>query len=221
MNFAPLSCFRRTSFLFFILFFSLPKMSLASPLTLKENPNPNAHIVGQLHSNQNYIFIYQPPHSNWIKIADPSTGLVGWISQTDLNRSNENTNVIPGFTKNKALFLSTENENWGNACQENHLYDCMQIIIQKQNQLAMQIRFILNYLTTYPTLNGSINPNIPIVITQPNFPTSKQTNITPFLAPSLNPNQPTLLQLMESEKQNQIESESGGLSISTKPKNSW
>lgn len=219
MKLALLSYFRLTSFLFFILFFTSSQMSFANTLTLKENPNPNAAVVGQLNSNQKFILIYQPPHSTWIKIADPATGLVGWILQTDLSNLNGNTNITPTFTKNQALSLNTENEIWGNGCQENHLFHCMQIIIQKQNQLEIQLRFILNYLTTYP--NGSANTNFPIVITQPNFPKPlpNQVNVMPIITPNINSNQPPVLQLMKSEKQNQIESESGALSISTKPKN--
>lgn len=51
---------------------------------LYTNPDASSKIVMNVSQGQNFITIYQ--QKDWIKVADPQTGNVGWIKESDFNQ---------------------------------------------------------------------------------------------------------------------------------------
>lgn len=56
----------------------------ASDLNLYENPDANAKIVTTLKSGSQLIPIYSPEKGEWVKVANPKDGTVGWVKSDDL-----------------------------------------------------------------------------------------------------------------------------------------
>lgn len=69
---------------------AIAALSLASPifaadLVIYDQPNANAKVVGKINLSSGVMPIYTPPNSEWLKVADPSNGNVGWAKQADLS----------------------------------------------------------------------------------------------------------------------------------------
>lgn len=56
----------------------------AKSINLQEQPTANAKVVGSIDSETGIIPIFTPKGSDWIKVADPRNGDVGWIKLSDL-----------------------------------------------------------------------------------------------------------------------------------------
>jgi len=86
----------------FCVFFS--SIVLATTITLYEQPKVDAKAVGTVDSNNGIILIFTPKDSQWIKVADPKNGNVGWIKQSDLATGTKNNNASVSVTQR---FVST------------------------------------------------------------------------------------------------------------------
>jgi hypothetical protein len=62
----------------------------AKMLTLYEQPKTGSKSVGTIDSEAGIIPIFTPKDSQWIKVADPRNGNVGWILSSDLSANNSN-----------------------------------------------------------------------------------------------------------------------------------
>lgn len=211
-------------FLFFVFFSTI---SFAASINLKENPDNNATTIASINSLEGILIVETPLNLSWLKVADRRTTKIGWILKTDLvqlvNENNQFMNSLDILMGNQSLNLNLNTDNTNimnqNLCQENHLAQCLNILIQKQNQLEIQLRFIIDYLTNYPSdfPNANIHSNYPIIIPHFNFPKilPNQNTVMPIITPNINLNQPAPLQIMKSEKQNNIEQNGNTLSITT------
>lgn len=56
----------------------------ASDLSLYENPDVNSKVVTTLKSGSQLIPIYSPEKGEWVKVANPKDGTVGWVKSEDL-----------------------------------------------------------------------------------------------------------------------------------------
>lgn len=56
----------------------------AKSLTLYSKPEAASATVATVQSGDRLIPIYSPEKSDWIKVADPSNGNVGWLKRQDL-----------------------------------------------------------------------------------------------------------------------------------------
>ena len=56
----------------------------AKSLTLYSKPEAASATVATVESGDRLIPIYSPEKSDWIKVADPSNGNVGWLKRQDL-----------------------------------------------------------------------------------------------------------------------------------------
>jgi hypothetical protein len=68
------------------LFFSFS--ALAKTINLYEEPKETAKTVGTLDSNIGIIPIFTPDKGDWIKVADPRNGNVGWVKLKELGNGN-------------------------------------------------------------------------------------------------------------------------------------
>lgn len=66
-------------------------VAAAQAISLHEQPNTNAKIIGTADLSTGIIPVYTPPNSEWIKIADPRNGNVGWVKNSDLKSGTSNS----------------------------------------------------------------------------------------------------------------------------------
>jgi len=72
----------------------ITNVSQAKLINFYNQPMDNAKILGSMDSEAGVITIFTPKDSQWIKVADPRNGNVGWIKSSDLNVSGVSYNVI-------------------------------------------------------------------------------------------------------------------------------
>lgn len=56
----------------------------AKSLELLSQPEPKSTVVATVQSGDKLIPIFMPEKSDWIKVADPKNGQVGWLKREDL-----------------------------------------------------------------------------------------------------------------------------------------
>lgn len=70
--------------------------TFAKSINLYDAPQKDAKVVGALDSEAGIIAIFTPKNSDWIKVADPRNGNVGWIKSTDMGNTNMTFKVMSG-----------------------------------------------------------------------------------------------------------------------------
>jgi len=64
---------------------SLSSLAIAKSINLYDQPK-NGKIIGTVDSEAGIMTIYTPPKDkDWVKVADPRNGNVGWVKTTDFN----------------------------------------------------------------------------------------------------------------------------------------
>lgn len=63
---------------------ALPSLALAGQLALHSQPNNASAVVAKVATEQRLIPIFTPKQGDWIKVANPQNGDVGWVRFTDL-----------------------------------------------------------------------------------------------------------------------------------------
>lgn len=60
-------------------------VAMAKPVALYDNPSDQAKIVGTVDLALGIIPIFSPKDSDWVKVADPRNGHVGWVKAKELS----------------------------------------------------------------------------------------------------------------------------------------
>lgn len=66
----------------------------ANSIKLYEKPNDSAKVVTSLQAGTQLLPIYYPKQGNWIKVANPKNGDVGWVKISDLNGETTANGVV-------------------------------------------------------------------------------------------------------------------------------
>ncbi len=66
----------------------------AKTINLYDQPNASAKMIGTIDSEKGLIPIFTPKDGQWIKIANPLDGTVGWAKTSDLTIQNKNGYTI-------------------------------------------------------------------------------------------------------------------------------
>jgi len=77
--------FFHSLFFFAILLFS--GFTYAKSINMYEEPKDGAKVVSSLDSDNGLIPIFSPEKGDWIKVADPRNGNVGWVKVSDLGEA--------------------------------------------------------------------------------------------------------------------------------------
>ena len=70
-----------------IILFVLIIPCFAKSINILEQPDAKAKVVGQIDLAKGVIPIFTPKNSDWVKVADPSNGNVGWMKATELTQN--------------------------------------------------------------------------------------------------------------------------------------
>ena len=73
---------------------ALSTNALAQSISLYDQPATNAKVVGSADLATGIIPIFTPKEGDWIKIADPRNGNVGWIKSSDLTKAKTTTGSV-------------------------------------------------------------------------------------------------------------------------------
>lgn len=74
----------------------LPVIGFAKSIQLHEQPKADSKVVGTLDTTVGSIPIFTPKGSEWMKVADPRDGNVGWIKTKDLGFQSVSMNIVSG-----------------------------------------------------------------------------------------------------------------------------
>ena len=88
--------------------FADPSIATSKGITLYEQPDSKSKVVGTIAAGNALIPIFR--QNNWLKVADPSNGNVGWVSNETLSQPNlpiirtfSQTIIRPGSQNNPML----------------------------------------------------------------------------------------------------------------------
>lgn len=170
------------SLLFSSLFISLAALVssnvFAKTINLYDQPNSTAKMIGTIDSEKGLIPIFTPKDGQWIKIANPLDGTVGWAKTSDLKIDNKN-----GYT------ISEQVINQGNGPQSfiikfgeaKPLTDAQKAELTKKMQERQQLfqKTMQHVLQDFSTQFNDISTHFPVIMPvvlvpeQPNKTTSK------------------------------------------------
>lgn len=68
--------------------------SFAKTLNLHAEPKQESKIIETVNADTGVITIFQPKNSDWIKVANPQNGNVGWVKTKELTNTQFNLQVI-------------------------------------------------------------------------------------------------------------------------------
>jgi hypothetical protein len=89
---------------------SITSIATAKNITMYEEPKTASKNAGELDSQVGVITIFSPKNSEWIKVADPRDGKVGWIKSNELNNTKVSFNMIQSTEeKNRQHLFQTSN----------------------------------------------------------------------------------------------------------------
>lgn len=76
-----------------VLFLSFSSFSYANEINLYAEPKADAKVTSTLDLAAGVIPIFTPKTGDWIKVADPRNGNVGWIKSNELNKASSKTTI--------------------------------------------------------------------------------------------------------------------------------
>ena len=174
-----------------------PVISQATQISLYDQPGQNAKVIGTADLSKGIIPIYVPPNGGeWIKIADPNNGNVGWAKYSDLKSApvltqkiitdtQPGTNqVTPGRNPSKTSDdLSKEYVNKINADQ--------QAVLQNFQNMLKDVNDLLHHewkwwgeQNVFPPSNSQPNSVMPGNAQPVQAVPNQQVNPQPSVAPA-------------------------------------
>ena len=66
----------------------------ANSIKLYEKPKDSSHVIQTLKAGTQLLPIYYPKQGDWIKVANPTNGDVGWVKVSDLNGETTTNGVV-------------------------------------------------------------------------------------------------------------------------------
>lgn len=138
---------------------------VASPLNLYDQPNDKAKIVATIPAGQAVMPIFN--QGDWIKIADPSNGNVGWVEKKMLNQQ--------GFP---SIYVQTSGEKSKNG--QSSEYQVIQLSIPSKDQIqAIMQNFQVQQKQFQQLFNQMMQQNISEV--------NRMIKIQPEVVPVMQP----------------------------------
>jgi hypothetical protein len=157
----------------------MPVVVFAQSITLYEQPNQNAKVVGTADLSAGIISIFSPDNNNeWMKVGDPRNGNVGWIKTNDLKNAKGSESIITQKVITKNPSDSAQILQFGNAptLTKEQAQALLLEYQAKQVELQKTLKGAINDLNTL--FQSQINMNIQAIPPKPVTP-AKQTNPQP------------------------------------------
>jgi hypothetical protein len=176
--------------IFFLYLFSFA--TFAQPITMYDQPIPTAKTIGTVDLSSGIIPIFTPKTGDWVKVADPKNGNVGWVKASELKSAKESGSsviysqkIINGTPPNTQK-LTTDQQEWIKRVQTEQqiMQQKLQHMMKDMNELFQQewetlksnpqFPVVMPFLATPPT---TINAPVPAPVTPNNNQTKPATEI--------------------------------------------
>jgi len=82
----------------------------AKPLNLYQKPNLKAKVVAKMYAGEQLVPIYFPKKSDWVKVANPKNGEVGWVKFADIEGKSSLPNA-EGFSWKQKVVVDKKDKN--------------------------------------------------------------------------------------------------------------
>lgn len=180
---------------FFIIALLFSSLTFAKEINLYEQPKADAKVLGKVDLTAGIIPIYTPDQSEWVKVADPRNGNVGWVKTTDLNSAGTAvtfTQKFFGGDKGGAQSYQMFNYGQPQKMTPQQVQDTMQKMQIQQRALEESLQnAVQQMMDQINKLSGgtlNVKPSnypliMPIVIV-PQQKETKPTQTTPTTAPA-------------------------------------
>lgn len=163
-------------------FYLFSLTAFAQSITLYDQPNATAKNIGTIDLSAGIIPIFTPKPGDWVKVADPRNGNVGWVKVSDVKSAKESgssvsysQNIIQTNSQNPQApqKLTAEQQEWVKKVQTEQLMmqQKLQHMLNDMNEMFKQ---------EWETLKA--NPQFPTVL--PFLAAPPPTNKTNAPAPS-------------------------------------
>ena len=136
------------AFFLFILLATATTVS-AKAINLYSEPKTDSKVTGTINTQAGVTIVYTPKSSEWIKVANPSNGDVGWVKGSDLGDAGYNMRVFTsgdGSHRYSVYQLSSGNSQFN----QKQLEIDMRNIEQQQRMLQIHMAHIFNDMFYFP-----------------------------------------------------------------------
>jgi hypothetical protein len=141
---------------------------MAKTITLYAEPQDKAKVVGTIDSNSGIIPIYTPEKGDWIKVADPRNGNVGWVKMNALETpGNTEYTFTQRFINTGSTPQSYQIIQFGspNKMSSEQLQTLLQQNKAQQKQIQENINKMVNDMSKlYQWNNTWFNNDVPFVL---------------------------------------------------------
>jgi uncharacterized protein YgiM (DUF1202 family) len=66
----------------------------AKTINLYSEPKTNSKVIGSVNLEKGVTLVYTPKNSDWVKVANPANGDVGWIKSAELSNNSYTMHII-------------------------------------------------------------------------------------------------------------------------------
>lgn len=176
----------RNNLLVLLTLFTISSSSfcLAKTINYYDQPKAESKLLGTMDSEAGVITIYKPKEGDWIKVADPRNGNVGWIKTSELGNTNFNLKVINSNNGNQTYqVIQFSNAEPMSNSQINEYIKKMQ---ERQKRMNQDMQKMMDDLIQDPWFGLGHFPTIMPIIVVP-----EKYIAPPLKKPSATPVQPT------------------------------
>lgn len=130
-----------------IMLFSSATVS-AKTLNLYSEPKTDSKIVGNLNTETGVTLVYTPKTGEWIKVANPNNGEVGWVKSSDLGENTYNMRVFT--SKNGTYSYNVYQFGTGNSQIEQKQLESKMRHFEQQRMMQMHMAHLFNDMFYFP-----------------------------------------------------------------------
>jgi uncharacterized protein YgiM (DUF1202 family) len=123
--------------------------SFAKTINLYSEPKSDSKVTGTVNTEAGVTIVFTPKSGEWIKVANPANGDVGWVKSSDLGGNNYNMRVISTGDGTHSYSIYQFGGNTGQVSQE-QLDKEMQQFEKQQRMMQMQMNHMLNDMFYFP-----------------------------------------------------------------------
>jgi len=160
--------------------------SVAKTINLYAEPKQDSKILESINSENGVITIFQPKNSEWIKVANPQNGNVGWMKMNDLGNTQFNVQIIQSDQGPKHYHV-IQYGNMPPAGDDQHIAATIEQMQKRQQMIQREMQQNMQNMFKLMQEEWANFPIIVPVVTQP-------TPTTHAIKPAQNASKPTTTQ---------------------------
>lgn len=152
--------------------------AFAKTINLHQEPKADSPSTGTINTEAGVTIVYTPKTGEWIKVANPNNGDVGWVKSSDLGGNGYNMRV---FTSNDGTHrysvYKVGTSTGHNQFNQKQIEHAMRHFEQQQRMMQMHMARMFNDMFYFP--QPVFVPIVMVPEQQPNSPKKVVSNATP------------------------------------------